>query len=204
MTFEVNIKTGFEIVDPFSPVVINDFRGIQFYTNEDVLPSVKRINLPPFGTFTIVKGVIHKLQNPVNYELQKLQPIQHVYEDPSQFDIVFGNNPHKCTVNFDTRVIFFDNSFRSKTLPVFYFVLYHEYAHRFYGYHVKNPKLITYEERAKIIYSEKCTDALAYNYMLIKGFNPEQIGRAQTEGLSDNQYNRKLATIERVLQQKVV
>lgn len=173
-------KTGFSVKDVYTPVIIRDFRGILFYSTEDQLPRVKQFNLPPLGKFIVDSGYFAELDSPVKYNAMPVPQPERVLEDPTGFDISFGVNPNKCTINFGKKTIFFDNAFKEKPLPELYFVLYHEFAHRYFK-------------------TEKYTDMLAYNYMLAKGFNPGQIGRAHIMSLSSRQSERKMFNINHLI-----
>lgn len=178
MRIALNKKTGFRIIDRSKPVNIRDERGLLFYTTEPLLPRVEMFNLPA-GTYEI-DGGIRIMDKPVKYNAIPLPPVERNHPNPIGFDITFGDNPHKCTINFAKRLIFFDNSFKEKTLPEIYFVLYHEYAHQYYK-------------------TEKYADILASNYMLVKGFNPSQIARAHITSLSCRQLHRKKFNVEQLI-----
>lgn len=176
----VNKKTGFKVLDPSIPILIRDFRGMLFYSTESMVPDVTEFNLPE-GKYFVVSGKFKAMENPVEYNLLKLPPQERVMPDPMDFQIKFTDNPYKCTINFKDKTITFDNSFKSKILPEIYFVLYHEYAHRYF-------------------LTEKHCDVLASNYMLKKGFNPSQIGRAHVNSLSHRQYERKRYNIQKMIE----
>lgn len=176
-------KTGFKIRDPNVPVIIRDFRGILFYTTEPSIPNIETFNMPFLGVkYFVESGSFQPLSQPVEYELLALpKTAERELNPPFGFDIVFGNNPNKCTISFKNKIIFFDNAFKEKTLPEIYFVLFHEFAHQYF-------------------HTEDLTDTLAANYMLKKGFNPEQIGRAQITSLSSRQLPRKSNLTEKILE----
>lgn len=176
----VNKKTGFKIRDPYKPVIIRDYRHKLFYSNEPVIPKATGFNLPGFGKYYIETGSISMLQEPISYKPLSLPPFERDLGDFTNFAVEFGDNPHKCTVYPDRKLILFDVSFQDATLPAFYFIYYHELAHRYYK-------------------TEKYTDRLAVNYMLHKGFNPYQIGSAHVRSLSDSKFDRKLDTVNQLI-----
>ena len=176
---EIKSKTGFKVTNPNSPVVIRDHRGILFYSTEPLLPRVKEFNLPP-GTYFVDTGYFVPMPQPVKNKLVKLPMPERLLPKPSDFEIVFGNNPNKCTIFWKKGYILFDNSFREKPLPQLFFILYHEFGHARYR-------------------TEKYADLYAVNCMLSKGFNVSQIGTAPIYSLSDRATDRKEFVIEKLL-----
>lgn len=180
----VTKKTGFRVTDPSVPVIIRDQRGILFYSAEPLVPKVTKFNMPALGKFFVDSGKIRQMESPVNFPLIRM-PQRNVYQgNPMNFQIVFGDNEHKATINFINKTITFDKHIAEFPLPYIYYLLYHEYAHEFFG----TTKKVGTPEYA---YCEKWCDALAFNYMLIKGFNPSQIKEAQRNTLSERQEFRK-------------
>lgn len=177
----VKEKTGFRIKNPNQPLVIRDFRGTLFYTNEAVLPKVKSFNMPGLGQFYIDKGDVIEMEYPIVWTVPKLPPTEIANKDPFNFSIVFDKNPNKATIIFEQEKIILDNMFLEVPLPKLYYVVYHEFAHQYYV-------------------TEKYADLLACNYMLKKGFNPEQIGEAQILTLSDRQYERKCEVVNHLIE----
>lgn len=173
MTRQLSIheKSGFKINNPQVPVIIRDCRGILFYSTELQTPNVKEFNLPP-GQYLVDSGYFTKMNKPVNYPLKKLPPAERHRPIPSNFTIVWGDNPNKCSVIWPRKVILFDKSLEDYRLPELFFILYHEYSHASYK-------------------TEKFCDLKAYNYMILKGYNPEQIGMSQIDSLSSEQRERK-------------
>lgn len=166
--FSIDKITGFEIVE--NPVIILDFRGIEFYSTVD-LSNAKKFNLPP-GTYILKQGEINPLKIPIRYRLNSLPPIERFYPSPINFEIVFENNPNKASIDWREKRIIFDPALIQKSLPELYFILFHEFAHQFYQ-------------------NEIAVDALAENLMLKKGFNPSQTGSAPITTLSEKQIERK-------------
>jgi hypothetical protein len=176
---ELKKKTGFRVNNPMHPVIIRDFRGTLFYSTEPLLPRVKEFNLPA-GTYFIDSGYISEMKNPVKYKKVPLPFPERFLPAPTDYDVVFGDNPNKCTIFWNEGVILFDNSFREKPLPQLYFILYHEHGHARYK-------------------TEKFADLFAVNCMLDKGFNISQIGSAPVETLSDRADHRKNIVVNQLL-----
>lgn len=176
--FILNKKTGFQNKTPQNPVIIRDFRGKLFYSTEGLRP-VEYFNLPE-GTYYKEAGNITMLKNPVKKVFIKLPPAERNLKPPLNFNVVFGVNPNKCTIQWDNKRIIYDNSLRDATLPVLYFILFHEFAHSLYT-------------------NEAFADICAANYMLQKGFNESQIGYAPVETLSHFQFKRKKFLIKKLL-----
>lgn len=173
----VENKSGFDVVDIYTPINIRDHRGIMFYTTEPLLPKVTKFNLPQ-GVYYVDSGNFRKSSTPREYPKIRLPKRQrYFYDNPAKFEIRFGPNPNKCTVNWDKKYILFDSSFKDKPLAQVDGIFYHECGHRFYT-----------TEKFCDIYSVKC--------MLNEGYNPSQIGMAFIESLSDLQGERKEYVID--------
>lgn len=166
----LNRKTGFRNLRPLHPVVIRDFRGKMFYSTEGLKP-VKFFNLPP-GQYYIESGDFVKMRKPYRFRLPKLPMPERNLKPPYDFDIIFGYNPNKCTINWIKKTITFDTSLKNATIPVLWFMIFHEYGHSLYS-------------------TEKYADLCSSKLMLIRGFNPSQIGIAPIISLSSKQYKRK-------------
>ena len=176
----LNKKTGFRVKDSGKPVIIRDETGQSFYNTEPILPRVIAFNLPK-GKYWIEKGHFERLESPLNYPLFKLPQFERYgFPDAKKFKIVFGENPNKCSILWDKKIILFDNSLKYYTKPMFDFIRFHEYAHRHYK-------------------TEKFCDLMAVNYMLFKGYNPSQIGETPVLSLSDNAYDRKVWLVNKIL-----
>lgn len=183
--FALNVtkKTGYRLTDVYTPVIIRDKRGVLFYSTESNLPNIKSFNLPPLGEqFFVYSGKFKEMDSPVDYNLIELpSPEIPGMPSPIGFEFIFAPNKHKCTISFQNKTITFDTSFREKSLPDIYFILYHEYGHQFFN-------------------TEKWADVFASNAMLVKGFNPEQIARSQVTTLSCHQSHRKEFNVIKLLQ----
>lgn len=170
-------KTGFKNLIPSRPLIIRDFRGIEFYSTVG-LKQVDSFNLPE-GCYYIESGMIQEMLKPVPVKLMEMPTAQRWYKSPESFSIRFEENPNKCTVDWETESITFDNRFKTAPLSNIYFILYHEFGHSLYT-------------------NESYADMYAANKMLKKGFNMSQIGKAPLTSLSSQQYERKLNIIERL------
>lgn len=171
-------KTGFKNIYPQRPLIIRDFRSKLFYSTEGLKP-VEKFNLPR-GDYFLDQGEIEALEKPVYFKQAILPYPQRSFSLPDDFQLTFSNNPNKCTINWITKSITFDNSLKESTLPELYFILYHEYGH------------------AKYI-KEKWADLYARNLMIQKGFNPSQVGGAPITALSSQQYERKKYIVNSIL-----
>lgn len=180
--FELTLtkKTGFKVTDINKPVIIRDMRGILFYSTESLTPKVKSFNLPA-GTYMVDMGNFREMDAPVKYNLIPLPKPERIHPSPIGFEFQFEPNPNKCTINFIDKTITFDTSFLEMSLPIVYFILYHEYGHQYFK-------------------TEKYCDAFAHNAMIKKGFNPSQIGRAQIFSLSYRQAHRKNYLVEKIIE----
>jgi hypothetical protein len=168
---KLHTKTGFRIRDVFAPVLVRDFRGTLFYSTEWLVPKVKEFNLPA-GDYLVMSGAFSPMENPVKYPLYPLPKFERNRNKPYNFKIRFGNNPNKCTIFWDKRTIFFDNSLKEIPLPELDFIKFHEYSHSRFA-------------------TEVYCDLMAANYMLVKGYNPSQIREAPIKSLSEKQFERK-------------
>lgn len=165
-------KTGFKVKNPELPIIIRDERGLLFYTTEPLIPKVKEFNLPK-GVYFVETGSFEKMLFPRAYKNIRLpHKERYFFPDPSNFDIKFANNPNKCSVNWKSKTITFDNAFKEMPLPYIDFILFHEFGHRYFS-------------------TEKYCDLYAAKCMLNIGYNPSQIGYGQIDSLSDKQTERK-------------
>ncbi len=186
----LNRKTGFIIDEPNTPVIINDYRGIRFYSNENLLPC-ECFNLPA-GDYEIISGVFHETSKPFNFALQWLPPSEVLFApNTSGYKVVFAPNPNKCTIFYQSgelpngdyyprHTIVFDDSFADRPLPEVMFIRYHEKGHNYFGY----------DKHYDMKTAEALCDIYASNTMLKKGYNQSQISEAK-ESLSSRQQYRK-------------
>ena len=175
----VHKKSGFLI--KHLPVIINDENGKVFYNTSDLYKNIQAFNLPK-GNYSIIKGTISPLVNPVSYTLKKL-PMRERFLKPSckNFKMTLGNNPHKVSILWDEKRILVDTDF-FKTLnrAELAYILAHEQGHEKYG-------------------TEKLADLFAMNQLLFDGYNPSQIGKAILTTLSSNNIERKEFIINSIL-----
>lgn len=180
-------KKGFRITDPSSPVIIRDNRGVLFYTTEPYLPRIKQFNLPPFGRYKVETGAFTEMEKPIKYPYAPIPKLLlQRFPSPFDFKIEFAQNPAKCTIKWGQKKIIFDNAFKEKPLPEVFFILYHEFGHAFFN--GGTPK------------KESLCDQMAGNYMLARGFNPEQIMKAPITALSERQLERKTEMVESIME----
>lgn len=176
--FSLNKKTGFKNMKLDEPVIINDFRGIEFYNSNYANKPVDAFNLP-VGEYSVISGEFMPIKNPVNFAKNTLSMRERLFRPyASGFKIKFIPNKHKAFISWPDRTIIIDPSLKNKTLAELFYILFHEYAHRVYK-------------------TESKTDALAENMMINHGFNPSQIHRALITVLSEKQQQRKNDTVER-------
>lgn len=172
-------KTGYRVKDVNTPIIIRDTRGILFYSTEDKVPDVKEFNLPP-GEYFVDQGSFTPMLFPRVYPSIKLPRRQRFfYPNPKDYKVVFGDNPNKCSVDWEKKIIKFDKSFEEKPMYEIDFILCHEFGHRFYK-------------------TEKYCDLYAARCLLKMGYNPSQVGLAPIDSLSDEQEERKMYIIDHV------
>jgi hypothetical protein len=170
-------KTGFKNLRLSTPILIRDFRGVEFYSTIG-LKSVDYFNLPE-GCYFIDSGLIGELDRPVHVNYIEMPTAERWMKSPENFSVNFGHNPNKCTIDWETETITFDNSFQNAPLPNIYFILFHEFGHALYT-------------------TERFADMFAANKMLSRGFNMSQIGKSSLYGLSSKQFERKNNLINRL------
>jgi hypothetical protein len=164
-------KTGFSSTLPFT--IYEDDGTTIFYdsTFTDHIAKGEKLNfnLPAFEYR--YDGSFIKLDSPVATKTINL-PLPERNIPRGKYDIIFGDNPSKCTILYDEKIILFDNSFKSEPLYIKYGIYFHELGHHWYK-------------------SEDKADTFAVWKMLNKGFNPSQIMRLALEGLSDKSDERR-------------
>ena len=191
MILNLDKKTGFKVTNNSAPVVIKDHRGITFYDTRFLKNPVREFNLPK-GRYIVKSGFFKEQMVPVNHKKFTLPPAVRDYGLPTDFEIKFGNIPDKARINWKTKTITFDHSFKKRPLPEVFFILFHEYGHAYYG--VKpTDDLNTYDRM------EKNCDLFAYNMMIDKGYNPSQISLSQIQSLSDLSNDRKHFLLDKYL-----
>lgn len=170
-------KTGFKN-NPNIPVIIRDFRGILFYTTEYLGKPVNEFNLPK-GEYMVDSGQFTPMSNPVYYPLISLPARERWYPNPKKFKVVFGYNPHKCSIIWGAKTILFSDKLKDAPLYVIDFILFHEFSHACYS-------------------TEKYADLMSANFMKKRGYNPSQIGSAPLDTLSGGAYDRKVLLLEKL------
>jgi hypothetical protein len=158
-------KTGFASSMPFQ---IYDINGILFYsdtfTDHIALGHKVKFNLP-LGVYKY-DGNFVRLEMPVAMSNIPL-PLKERNLGHKRYEIIFGENPNKCTIFYDRGIILFDNQFLRKPLYVKYVIYFHELGHHWYN-------------------SEEKADLYAAKKLLELGFNPSQIGRGVLDALDGN------------------
>lgn len=165
MILNLTKKTGFKSKDKL--IEIYDSNNLPFYVKKNERPEIY-FNLPK-GTYITRNNLIET--KPRVYKLPKLKKPNDLSKIPVKFEVVFTNNPHKCSVNLKDGIIYFDNSFRTMPKPLIDFVKFHELGHYFY--------------RGQGNDSEKNCDLFSGSVMLAIGYNPSQIIWAQRSTLSE-------------------
>ena len=167
-------KTGFTTSLPF---VIFETGGQIFYSSEftDHIEKGERLNFNlPAGSYKF-NGFFQKLDKPVAMKNILLPPRERNIPR-RKYQIIFGTNPNKCTIFYESGVILFDSKYKNAPLYVKYGIYYHELGHHWYK-------------------SEDKADLFAAKKMLEKGFNPSQIGRVSIDTLSSNSFSRKMKIV---------
>lgn len=174
-------KTGFSSLLPFE---IFEPNGQLFYSSDftDHIAKGERLDFNlPAGEYRY-NGSFTKLSSPVKVLPIALPPKERNIER-KRYNIQFGANKNKCTIFYKEGLILFDTSFKNKPLYVKYCIYYHELGHHWYK-------------------TESKADLFAAKKMLDKGFNPSQIGLAALESLSNNSFDRKMKTVDRLTSNK--
>lgn len=180
--FVLRTVTGFRNLDPETPIIIYDYRNIRFYDSTHLYRPVKEFNLPA-GTYRLWMGDVIPMDKPVKYKLLKLPRPERRRPFPGDFKVLFTDNPNKCTINWNTKTITFDNQFKTSPLNIVDFILFHEFGHSIYK-------------------TEKYCDMYAVNAMIKQGYNPSQIGIAPIMALSEGQFHRSENIVNHIHQLK--
>lgn len=175
----VDEPSGFRVINN-KPVIILDELGNEFYSTDLLETTVTEFNLP-IGTYYILQGKIAKMPEMVKYPINPLpKPERLMRDDPENFEIKFVENPFTGSVFWDVKKIYLDNGLCELPLPSLVFVLYHEYAHRYYV-------------------TESHCDLYAANRMLQEGYNPSQIGEGVVKTLSASNYARMEKVVNKLI-----
>lgn len=147
-------KTGLENVDN-NHFIIYEENGNVFYDSSKINKPPKKINVPR-GTY--YSKSIFRTCEPIKYSFPTMPTPQRILNKPT-INIVFAENPNKCTVYHSSGLIVFDNSFRTKPSYIIQFIALHEIGHNFY-------------------IDERLADMFAFREMLELGYNISQCGDA--------------------------
>jgi len=156
-------KTGFASTMPFE---IFDINGQLFYSDKftEIISRGEKLEFNlPLGVYKY-NGNFVRLVNPIKVVNISL-PLKERHLAHKRYEIIFGDNPNKCTIFYDEGIILFDNSFKNKPLYVKYVIYFHELGHHWYK-------------------SEEKADLYAAKKLLELGFNPSQIGMAMLNSLN--------------------
>ena len=171
-------KTGFRSTLPFT---IFEPNGQIFYSSDftDKIEKGKALefNLPA-GEYKY-DGSFIKLDAPIKVENIGL-PFPERNIQRKRYNIVFGDNPNKCTIYYDTAEILFDSQYLNSPLYIKYGIYYHELGHHWYS-------------------TEGKADLFAVKKMLDKGFNPSQIGLVALKTLSPKSDERRAKLLALVM-----
>lgn len=174
-------KAGFFTSLPF---VIYELNGNVFYSSDftDKISKgeVLKFNLPA-GKFKY-EGSLNKLDFPIQTKTIIL-PLPERLLLKKRYKIIFGNNPHRCTIFYKAGIILFDKAFKDAPLYIKYGVYFHELGHHFYT-------------------TEKYADLYSVKKLLDLGFNPSQIGRTNIYALKPESLERKEFIINKLTNNK--
>ncbi len=176
-------KTGFRSTMPFT---IYELNGNIFYSSDftDKIANGQPLEFNiPEGSYKY-NGSFVKLDSPVAVKNVMLPPKER-FISTKKYDIIFGDNPNKCTIFYDKGIILFDNQFRNAPLYIKYGIYFHELGHHWYR-------------------TEGKADLYAAKKMLDKGFNPSQIAMAVMESLTNkpDSFERKVRMVNSMTNNK--
>lgn len=149
-TLALDKKTGFKSSD--SVICIYDEDYAPFYLMNNKGKEIK-FNLPK-GTYH-TENTISALQSPVHYALPDLPKREKNISVPDSIEIVWSENPHKCSIMLNIGLIVCSPYIKSKSRAEQMFIIYHELGHYLYK-------------------TEAFCDLYATKRMLEDGFNPSQ------------------------------
>jgi len=152
-------------------IKVYDERNILFY-DSDWASRFKGLFFLPKGIYFCENELSRsraKLKRPKIIMPRRERNLNHNWKD---FNIEFGNNPNKCSIYHNKKLILFDKSFENRPMYQLAFMIYHEKGHNYYS-------------------TEKFADMYAVRQMLNIGYNPSQIVRAPLVTLSDKSNDRK-------------
>ena len=149
-------------------VRIYDSAGKPFYFFDvkDKLLRPHTFNLPRGQYFS--NTPLEKLPAPVQYNLPSLAKPNRYLRKPDRVRIIYGTNPHTCSIDLDRGIIYADK--KLKDLPAYMqkFIFLHEIAHHYYGGYDFATQKKEYTQ------AEVNCDTYAAFQMLRSGYNPSQ------------------------------
>jgi len=159
---------------------IYDSRQILFYGSDFTSKGKQKQPIEfslPIGVY-YVDGLIYEIP-PKKIKLPKLPNIERIKQQ-GDYEIVFAENPNKCTINYLTKKIIFDNDFKTYPSFVLFFILYHEFGHTIYS-------------------TEYKADLAAVWIMLKRGYNKSQIGYAPSLTLTQSKSFQRKMNVAKIL-----
>jgi hypothetical protein len=112
-----------------------------------------QFNLPK-GNY-ITDNNLQVLSSPVKYSVPSLPSPEKNIQPPADIEIVWMDNPNKCSILLNTGLIVCSPYIKSKSRAEQMFIIYHELGHYLYS-------------------TEKYCDLYATKRMIEEGFNPSQ------------------------------
>jgi hypothetical protein len=173
LIFSTDGVRGFRSADKEIKIFDRLGKPFYFFTKPDIQPAVK-FNLPKGKYFT--SNTLVEV-NPVKYDLPKLPKRERTGKEPELYETIIMDNPNKCSINYDKKLIIIDPEICKLPTFVLYYILQHEIGHFYYT-------------------TEKYADLYAAYQMLSSGFNPSQVQQANNLTLSDRNVNRKIFAVE--------
>jgi hypothetical protein len=149
-TLSLDKKTGFKSLDSVICIYDEDYAPFYFMTNKG---KEIRFNLPK-GTYHTENAITY-LQSPVHYSTPDLPKKEKNLTPPDSIEIVWNENPHKCSILLNIGLIVCSPYIRSKSRAEQMFIIYHELGHYLYK-------------------TESYCDLYATKRMIEDGFNPSQ------------------------------
>lgn len=150
MTLNLDRKTGFSSMD--ETIAIYDEHFAPFYIISKKGKTIE-FNLPK-GTYH-TDNSLKVLSSPVKYNVPALPKAEKQMTPPSNIEIVWMENPNKCSILLNTGLIVCSPYIKSKSRAEQMFIIYHELGHYLYK-------------------TEKYCDLYATKRMIEEGFNPSQ------------------------------
>ena len=149
-TLALDKKTGFKSGDAVICIYDEDFAPFYYMERKG-----KEIS------FNLPKGVYHTennitaLKSPIQYASPSLPKAEKNLQAPDSIEIIWSENPHKCSILLNIGLIVCSPYIKSKSRAEQMFIIYHELGHYLYK-------------------TESYCDLYATKRMLEDGFNPSQ------------------------------